>query len=225
MEIPGSYLIVPGLLKPEELVFIENVLRKVAFEDGAGTATDAARAVKKNLQMPKTGSLEKQQIDGVFYHALSNSPLIQAALMPTRILPPIISKYEPGMHYGAHVDSPLMGELLRTDIAITIFLNHPEEYDGGELELQSNAGTLLYKLPAGDAVCYPCTQLHRVKPVLKGERRVAVSWIQSMLRSSEHRIVLREIQEVISSLRKKEQTEEANLLQQTHSNLLRMWAE
>ena len=105
-----AYLTVPGLLKPMELDMIERLLSAAHFEDGAATASDAAKSVKHNLQLPKTGSLEKQQTDAIVLHAIAQSPLIQAALMPSRILPPLISKYEPGMHYGMHVDSPLMGD-------------------------------------------------------------------------------------------------------------------
>ena len=130
------------------------------------------------------------------------------------------------MAYGWHVDSPVMGNMIRTDIAITVFLNDPSAYEGGELELQTVAGTALYKLAKGDAICYPCTQLHQVRAVTKGERKVAVSWIQSMVRHAEQRKILFEINNVIDHLRQKElQSEEANLLLQTHSNLLRMWSE
>jgi predicted 2-oxoglutarate/Fe(II)-dependent dioxygenase YbiX len=92
-----AYLNVPGLLKPMELDMIDRLIAAANFEDGAGTATDAAKMVKKNLQMPKTGSREKQQIDGIVMHAIAQSPLIQAALMPIRVLPPIISKYVHGV--------------------------------------------------------------------------------------------------------------------------------
>ncbi|HSB93722.1 MAG TPA: 2OG-Fe(II) oxygenase [Flavitalea sp.] len=105
-------------------------------------------------------------------------------------------------------------------------MSAPDEYDGGELELQTSAGVALYKFNKGDAICYPCTQLHRVREVTKGERKVAVSWIQSMVRHAEQRKILFEINNVIDHLRQKElQSEEANLLLQTHSNLLRMWSE
>lgn len=224
MENPNAYQHIAALLTTEELQKVRELSVTASFTDGKATATDAARSVKNNMQLQQESAVN-MQLQQIILQALNRSSVFRNITFPRHIYPFLFSKYKQGMEYGWHVDSPLMGELLRTDIAITIFLNHPDEYDGGELELQSNAGTLMYKLPAGDAVCYPCTQLHRVKPVLKGERRVAVSWIQSLVRSSEHRIVLREMQEVISSLRKKEQTEEANLLQQTHSNLLRMWAE
>src|SRR5688500_66482 len=115
----SSYLIVSGLLKPGELDYVERLLESAAFEDGAGTASDAAKSVKKNLQLPRQGSPEKQQIGAVVLNGIRQSPLIHAALMPKMILQPLISRYEPGMHYGHHVDSPLMSDengTIRTDV-------------------------------------------------------------------------------------------------------------
>jgi PKHD-type hydroxylase len=92
--------------------------------------------------------------------------------------------------------------------------------------LQTATGSALYKLAKGDAICYPCTQLHQVRAVTKGERKVAVSWIQSMVRHAEQRKILFELNQVINELRQHNlQSEEANRLLQTHSNLLRMWSE
>jgi PKHD-type hydroxylase len=230
MYIPGAYLTIPGLLKPEEIVFLERLLHTVTFEDGTATATDAAKSVKKNLQMPKTGSMEKQQIDGIFFHALSNSPLIQAAVMPTRILPPTISKYEPGMHYGAHVDSPIMGDpqmgVIRTDVGMTLFLSDPETYEGGELYIYTPTGEVKFKLNKGDAIIYPTTQVHGVTPVTAGMRLAAISWMQCAVRSSTNRELLFQLKSVQSMLEQSNaQSPENLILLQIYSNLLRMWAE
>ena len=115
--------------------------------------------------------------------------------------------------------------MIRTDVALTIFLNDPEEYDGGELELQTANGNILYKLNKGDAICYPCTQVHRVREVTRGERNVAVSWVQSLVKETVYRKMLFEIFQVTENLLSKALVEEEYLvLQQHYSNLLRMWA-
>jgi len=213
------------LLNTVQLAAIHNHLDAIKYIDGRATASAAAKEVKHNLQAdmnsPQYGMSQQ-----VILEALNNNMLLRNALFPKNVYPFLFSKYTAGMEYGWHVDSPLMGNMMRTDIAITIFLNAPESYEGGELELQSPAGTLLYKLAAGDAICYPCTQLHRVRPVTKGERQVAVSWIQSLVKDAEQRKTLFGIQQVIDSLRTTNlQSAEANQLQQLHSNLLRMWAD
>lgn len=230
MQIPGSYLLVQGLLKPQEIDFLEQLIEKAPFEDGRKSATDAAKSVKNNLQIPKNGSAEKQQIDGVIYHAISSSPLIQNAVMPTRILPPIISKYEPGMQYGEHVDSPIMGDpqvgVIRTDAAMTIFLSDPETYEGGELSIHTSAGETKFKLNKGDAIIYPTTRVHGVAPVTSGVRLAAVTWMQCAVRNADYRELLFQLKSVQAVMEQKDpQSEEHLILLQIYSNLLRMWAE
>jgi PKHD-type hydroxylase len=225
MNNQATYLHVNGLLNANQLQMVHNLLETAPFADGRETATAAAKEVKHNLQVDMN-SQQYGMLQQVLLEGLNQSMLLRNATFPRNVYPFLFSKYTPGMEYGWHVDSPLMGNMMRTDIAITIFLNDPENYEGGELELQAPTGTLLYKFSAGDAICYPCTQLHRVRPVTKGERRVAVSWIQSMVKDTEQRRLLFDIQQAIDSLRNGNlQSPEAHLLQQTHSNLLRMWAD
>lgn len=231
MSLPSTYLTVPGLLKPMELDMIDRLLSAAHFEDGIATATDAAKSVKRNLQLPKTGSLEKQQIDAIVMHAIAQSPLIQAALLPTRVLPPIISKYEPGMHYGMHVDSPIMGDpqvgAIRTDVAMTIFLAEPTSYEGGELAILTQSGSeQRYKLGRGDAIVYPTTQVHGVLPVTSGVRLAAVTWMQCAVRNAQQREMLFHLKTAQAVLEKQNpQGQENLLLLQVYSNLIRMWAE
>lgn len=230
MNLPTAYLSVPGLLRPMELDSINRVLSAANFEDGAATATDAAKSVKRNLQLPKNGSLEKQQVDAIVMNAIAQSPLIQAALMPTRILPPIISKYEPGMHYGMHVDSPIMGDpqvgAIRTDVGMTIFLSEPDTYEGGELSILTQSGEERYKLKPGDAIIYPTTQVHGVLPVSSGTRLAAVTWMQCAVRNPAQREMLFQLKTVQTTLEKQDSKSPENLLLlQVYSNLIRMWAE
>lgn len=231
MNLPSAYLTVPGLLKPMELDIIDRLLSSANFEDGASTATDAAKSVKNNLQLPKTGSPEKQQIDAIVLHAIAQSPLIQAALLPTRVLPPIISKYEPGMHYGMHVDSPIMGDpqvgAIRTDVGMTIFLREPDNYEGGELAVHTPSGTeQRYKLGRGDAIIYPTTQIHGVLPVTMGFRLAAVTWMQCAVRNAQQREILFQLKTAQVTLEQQNpQAPENLLLLQVYSNLIRMWAE
>lgn len=98
---PTSYLVVPGLLIRGELEMLDALIQSVRFQSGATTATTSAKAVKHNLQAPMDDSSEKQQIDAIVLQALAHSPLVQAAMTPVKILPPVISRYEPGMHSSA----------------------------------------------------------------------------------------------------------------------------
>ncbi|RLJ76613.1 Fe2+-dependent dioxygenase [Pedobacter alluvionis] len=220
----NTYLHIPDLLSETEVHDIRFLFKSGAFDDGRLTAYSAAKEVKSNLQLnPQTQ--EHVAIQQNILAALNRNTLFRNAVLPHSIHPFVISNYKPGMHYGWHVDSPVMGNMIRTDVALTIFLNDPEEYDGGELELQTANGNILYKLNKGDAICYPCTQVHRVREVTRGERNVAVSWVQSLVKETVYRKMLFEIFQVTENLRSKALVEEEYLvLQQHYSNLLRMWA-
>lgn len=220
----NTYLHITNLLSETEVDDIRSLFKSGAFDDGRLTAYSAAKEVKSNLQLnPQTQ--EHLAIQQNILAALNRNTLFRNAVLPHSIHPFVISNYKPGMHYGWHVDSPVMGNMIRTDVALTIFLNDPEEYDGGELELQTANGNILYKLNKGDAICYPCTQVHRVREVTRGERNVAVSWVQSLVKETVYRKMLFEIFQVTENLRSKALAEEEYLvLQQHYSNLLRMWA-
>ena len=224
MATQATYLPIENLLSQEQLDQINTLCQQGTYTDGKLTATGPAREVKNNLQMD-VQSQPYMAIQQILMAALNQSVLFLEATFIKTVYPFVLSKYHPGMEYGWHVDRPLMGNMMRTDIAITVFLNNPADYEGGELELQTSVGTQLYKLPAGHAICYPATQLHRVQPVTKGERRAAVSWIESMVKSSEQRQLLFEVQQTINTLLADNVIAPANKLQQIHSNLLRMWAE
>jgi PKHD-type hydroxylase len=226
MESP-TYLKIPGLLKPEELEQIDLLLANAQFVDGRLTATGAAQQVKNNLQLPKDGEIA-QQVGDMVLNAISQSPLIQAAIMPKMVLPPLFSRYTEGMYYGWHVDSPLAGQFptIRSDVSMTVFLNDPSEYEGGELVIQTEAGNMGYKLDKGDAIVYPTTRLHVVNPVKSGVRKVAVTWMQCAVREAGKRELLLQLNTAQQLLyQRNPQAPEYLMLQQVYSNLVRMWTE
>lgn len=220
------FIHIPGLLKPEELQQIDDLLPAIDFVDGRATASMAAKEVKNNLQAAENNkSLFK--IQEIVDHALSTSPLFNITALPKKVFPPIVSKYTTGKYYGWHVDSPIMGDPpMRTDLAMTIFLSSPETYEGGELILQTASGNVIFKPTRGDAVLYPCQYLHCVNEIRSGERVAVVTWIQSNVASPEQRQILFDLNQVHAVLHQKDMhSPETNLLLQTHSNLFRMWAD
>jgi PKHD-type hydroxylase len=227
MDQATTYLRVPGLLKPEELAQIDHLLANAVFTDGRLTASGAAAQVKQNLQLSKEGETA-QQVEAIVLNAVSQSPLIQAAIMPKMVLPPLFSRYEAGMQYGWHVDSPLTGQFptIRSDVSMTVFLNDPSEYEGGELVIQTEAGNVGYKLNKGDAIIYPTTRLHVVNPVQSGVRKVAVTWMQCAVREAHKRELLLQLNTAQQMLyQRSPQAPEYLMLQQVYSNLVRMWTE
>ena len=69
---------------------------------------------------------------------------------------------------------PHNGRKLRTDVSATLFLTNPDDYDGGELEVEDTYGRHSVKLAAGDMVVYPATSLHQVTPITRGVRTVVL---------------------------------------------------
>ena len=84
-EIQNQYLRVEGLLTPEELQSIDAILASAEFVDGSATASDAAKSVKHNEQLPD--GIPLIQIQNIIQKAISSSPLIQAAIMPSLRFP------------------------------------------------------------------------------------------------------------------------------------------
>jgi len=75
-------------------------------------------------------------------------------------------------------------------------------------------------------VLYPSSLIHTVEPVTKGERLVAVGWIQSEIRSAQQRQILFDLEQVRSALRAKlNPGAEELLLDKAISNLLREWVD
>jgi PKHD-type hydroxylase len=157
--------------------------------------------------------------------ALLNHPVIAMAARPKRLFPLQLVRYGIGDGYGRHVDDALM-QGLRTDLAVTLFLSPPQDYEGGELVLEDTSGEQAYKLPAGAALVYPATFLHRVEPVTAGARLVLVGWIESVIRDAERRELLLDLELARRELFVRSGKDDAfDRLSRVSSNLLRMWSE
>jgi PKHD-type hydroxylase len=133
------------------------------------------------------------------------------------------------MTYGNHVDDPIMGapgQQYRSDVSTTVFLNAPEEYEGGELVINTSYGEQKVKLAAGSAVVYPSSSLHHVAEVTKGTRLVAVTWTQSLIRDPAKRELLYQLNQARESLLKsRPDDKETKNVDVAYVNLFRMWAE
>ena len=113
-----------------------------------------------------------------------------------------------------------------TDVSMTLFLNSPERYDGGELGIRTPFGDQEVKLPAGHAVVYPSASVHRVAEVTRGERMVALTWIQSFVRDAARRELLFDIDQAREHLLRNEpDAEHSKQVDRSYANLLRMWAD
>jgi len=220
-------LTLQSVLSSEHLKTVRSLLDNAPFVDGKLSAGSAAKKVKNNEEVAMNAA-QMNQLNNVVMGNLVANPQYKSAALPHRIAAPFYAKYSSGMEYGDHVDDPVMGDVnrYRSDVSITVFLNSPEDYDGGELVINSNFGERQVKLSAGDAVMYPSSSLHHVNPVTRGERLVAVTWLQSMIRSSEQRELLYKLNTARESLLKTSpESAEAKDIDICYANLIRMWAD
>lgn len=218
---------ISGVLSPDTIDTLVTKLDGETFVDGRTTAGRYAREVKQNQQLAQSKMAD--EVKGAIAQALQQHPLIQMAARPKRMRPVMISRYQPGMTYGSHVDNALMGSgssMMRTDLSLTLFLSNPSSYVGGELVIETHQGEQSFKLDAGSAIVYPSSTLHRVEPVTSGIRLAAVTWIQSYIRDPNQREILFDLDTVRQALFDQQgKTGEFDLLTKSLSNLLRLWSE
>lgn len=219
---------IPEVLDQQRIEFVQSVLAKATFVDGKMSAGMAAQRVKNNEEMAQDAR-EMEQLNNIVMGSLVKHPVYQSAALPSKIAAPFYARYQPGMTYGDHVDDAIMGPpqgRYRSDVSTTVFLNSPEDYDGGELVIRTAFGEQGIKLPAGSAVVYPSSSLHHVAPVTRGQRLVAVTWAQSMVRDPARRELLFGLNQARESLlQRRPDEDETRQIDITYSNLFRMWAE
>jgi PKHD-type hydroxylase len=222
---------VERVLTDDELREIHTILAHATWEHGRESAGTQAAALKNNEQLSHQ-SEEMRAIRAIVLKALDRHSTFFSVTLPRRVFPPRVNRYEGDSNsFGAHVDNairftPDTGVRMRTDLSCTLFLNDPESYDGGELVFREGVGSQAVKLAAGDAIVYPGTTVHEVKPVTRGARIACFFWIESMVRDNAQRELLFDLDRTIMRLRNTSgDTEEAVALTGTYHNLLRMWAD
>ncbi|HEY4294111.1 Fe2+-dependent dioxygenase [Luteibacter sp.] len=221
---------IPDVLSKEQVAGMRRVMDGAEWTDGRQTVGPQGAKVKRNLQLPESSVL-RQELGSIVVAALAHHPLYHAAVLPLRTLSPRFNRYEGGGEYGFHIDGAVMttGDAdthIRSDVSCTLFLSEPDEYDGGELIVSDTYGEHEVKLPAGDAIVYPSSSLHRVTAVIRGARSASFFWVQSMVRDDGARRLLLELDTAIRNL-SANGAEQASILQLTgvYHNLLRRWAE
>lgn len=89
--------------------------------------------------------------------------------------PQLLRYTAPSEGYDWHLDVGL-GDTSTRKISISLALNEPEEYKGGQLSFFLESKQSI-DIPQGTAVAFPSFMSHRVEPVTKGERWSLVCWV------------------------------------------------
>ena len=94
------------------------------------------------------------------------------------------AEYSKGDFYDWHIDIPT--NMIRMPpvrkISMSLLLNDPKEFKGGDLDIFN--GTLdtdgsdseIGKLKQGQPIFFASFQLHRVRPILEGNRKALIMW-------------------------------------------------
>jgi len=191
-----------------------------------GRITNPHNKAKDNEQLHEQQAYQKSS--QMLMQAFGRSAEFAEFAFPVLIAPPLITRYKPGMKYGAHADAAFLqmpGQTIRSDLSCTIFLNEPESYEGGALHVRLGDGDLHFKLKPGQAILYPSDTLHEVEPVTKGERLVAITFIQSQVPDPFRRNLLFDLNEVAALEGLNMDPQNFSRLQLVQQNLLRYWAE
>ena len=212
------------VLSDVEIAECRRIAASTTFVDGR--ITNPHNLAKENEQLHDPSAYQKSS--DLLRQALLRTPEFMEFAFPVALAPPLITRYKPGMKYGAHADAAfiqLPGATIRSDLSCTIFLNTPDDYDGGELHLRLGDAQLTFKLKAGDAIVYPSDTFHQVVPVTRGERLVAITFIQSRIQDPFRRNMLYELNEVAALEGLKMDPENFGRLQLVQQNLLRYWSD
>ena len=231
------FLHLKNILTPDEIHTARALLdaQDAPWVDGRLSAGGQALAHKRNEQLSQD-SAPSQQLRALVLAALQRDALFFSAALPKKIFNPLFNRYSGESNfYGDHVDGAVLrskspDQWVRSDISCTLFLAEPHEYDGGELRIQEAHSERLVKLPAGDMVLYPSSSVHQVTPVTRGARLASFFWIESMVRSTEQRLLLWNMDMDLLKLRSRVGSNESSDpavvgLTGTYHNLLRMWAD
>lgn len=223
---------IPDALGAQQLQEVRALLDGAgdAWVDGRVSAGWQGAPVKHNEQIDERSEVAAQ-CQAIILGALERHPLFISAVLPNEVYPPMFNRYSPGMGFGAHVDGsvrihPHTGRKLRTDVSATLFLNEPDEYDGGELVVHDAFGSHRVKLPAGHMAVYPATSLHEVTPITRGRRLASFFWIQSLVRDDARRSMMFDLDNAIQRLN---QTGADALARRglvgVYHNLMRQWSD
>lgn len=219
----------PKVLSGEQLAEIRSLLTDAVWVDGRATAGHLSHKVKDNRQADEADAAAGQG-GMLILAALEQTPSFISAALPARISPPLFNRYAQDQTYGAHIDGAIrplaQGGQMRTDLSATLFLNDPGDYDGGELNICGREGDQSVKLPAGDLLLYDSTTVHSVSPVKRGVRLASFFWVQSLVRASDRRRLLFDLDANIQDVAGKLPHDPVVVgLTAHYHNLLRLWAD
>jgi PKHD-type hydroxylase len=218
------FLQIDDLLSLAEVKALLDLAQQTPFIDGR--RSNPHNMTKNNvIADPANGA--GQQAAQIALNALQRSQAARDFAFPQRIAVPVLTRYDPGMTYGAHVDAaflPLSERPMRSDVSCTIFVSDPASYEGGELVVYLGSEAVRIKGKPGQAVLYASTAVHQVAPVTAGSRLVLISFIESQIPDPMQRDLLYTLNDVRALEGLKMDWQNRTRLEYISSNLHRLWS-
>lgn len=221
------FLELPALLTDPEISRLRQLSQELHFIDGR--LSNPANTQKTNLQAAADPTDQKYtESSHLVGAALMRSAQFRSFACPKRMAPPLLARYEAGMKYGPHADAARVHSTigtLRSDVSVTVFLSDPASYQGGELVAHLGTRPLAFKGQPGEAIIYPSTLLHEVRPVVSGQRLVSITFVESFIADEYQRTQLYELNEVAALEGLKMSWESRIRLEVVRQNLERLWSD
>jgi len=221
----AMFLSIPDVLTAAELSHLRAIAARTTFVDPKKESAFVS-PLKNNRWVTDPEALRQSaQLVG---DAVFRSEDFRTFAFPKAMMPPVLTRYDEGMHYGIHVDSAFMTtgqRVLRSDLSCTVFISDESDYDGGALRIGLGSSEIRIKGKAGSAIVYPSTTIHEVEPVTRGTRLVATTFIESRIADSEQRDLLYELMEIGAIAGEGMDIRTYTRLQRVQQNLLRRWGD
>ena len=218
------FLQVENFLTVAEVKTIAELAQQTTFIDGR--RSNPHNMTKHNV-IAEPASAAGIQAAQIALNAIQRNEATRSFAFPQRIAVPVLTRYESGMTYGAHVDAafmPLSERPMRSDVSCTIFVSDPGSYQGGELVVYLGSEAVQIKGKPGQAVFYASTAVHQVAPVTSGSRLVLISFIESQIPDPMQRDLLYTLNEVRALEGLKMDWQNRTRLEYVSSNLHRFWS-
>tara|TARA_B100001094_G_C17881702_1_gene647188 strand:+ start:69 stop:749 length:681 start_codon:yes stop_codon:yes gene_type:complete len=100
-----------------------------------------------------------------------------------------LTHYKKDNFYDWHLDEhaePVIenDKLVNRKVSVTIWLNDPDEYEGGEFDIEVRGPNYedkkrydTFKMPKKSMIIFPSNKWHRVRPITSGVRKSLVMWL------------------------------------------------
>jgi len=214
------------LLTPKECDEIVEKIKDEPWHEGFSQGEKYKAEIKRNEELYPNDSKIAETILQNLCNKIIQTKDFSKKFLPKHIGAPRFNRCQNGGFYGRHSDSAFMSKPeFRTDVSFTVFLNDPDEYEGGELEIEHQYGAKIsVKDPKGLMVFYPTGVMHQVNPVTSGQRICMVAWAQSHISDAKEREILSEITMLTDDMQRTEELSEyhTRLISIKH-NLFRKW--